>query len=82
MLIETALRIAKDAAAARKRWGKQASLPYTHDQLLDAILVLDSAGRFDADESAEELTRTKRQLAAALAREAARKKRSDEGEQP
>lgn len=74
MNLDAALKIVKEIAGAYKRWGKQANPPYTQAQMSEALLVLDAHGHFDSN-IAEELTKTKRQLAAALAREAARKAR-------
>jgi hypothetical protein len=70
--LETALQVAKDIAAAYRKWGKQANPPYTQHQLCEALAALDAAGHFNSN-IGEELTKVKRQLAAALAREAARK---------
>lgn len=74
MKIERALKIAKELAIGYRRWGKQLSPPYPQQELIEAIAVLDSNGHFNSD-LAEELTKTKRQLNAALAREAGLKKR-------
>lgn len=72
MTLEKALKIAKELAAAHRRWGKQLSAPYTQAQMMEALAALDTHGQFDGNLS-EELTKTKRQLAACMAREAARK---------
>ena len=77
MKLETALNIAKEIASQYKRWGKQTNPPYTQQQMMEALAVLDKEGQFDGDLS-EELTKTKRQLAASSAREAALKKRLEE----
>lgn len=77
MKLETALGIAKEIAAQYKRWGKQTNPPYTLPQMMEALAALDTHGHFDGNLS-EELTKTKRQLAASGAREAALKKRIEE----
>lgn len=72
MKLSTALNIAKEIARQFKRWGKQTNPPYTQAQMMEAIAALDAEGNFDGN-LADELTKTKRQLAACTAREAARK---------
>ena len=72
---EKAVSIAKEVAAARLKWGKQASPPYTMHQIMDAILVLESEGVLEpqpAGPSPEEVTKLRRQLAACQNREKAR----------
>lgn len=68
--------IVKEIVAARKRWGKGVKIPYTEDQLYDAIVVLDAEGNFDGA-SREEVTKLRRQLAACQNRE----KRYTQGKQ-
>lgn len=70
--VEKALEIIAEVAEARKRWGKQASVNYTLDQLMDAIVVLADKGRFDGP-SDDEITKLRRQLAACQNREKGRK---------
>jgi len=74
MKLEKALGIAKEIATQFKRWGKQTNPPYTQAEMMAAIAALDTEGNFDG-KLTEELTKTKRQLAASQAREAALKKR-------
>jgi hypothetical protein len=69
MTVEQASILAKSIVSGRKRWGLQYTLPVLLSDLLDALVVLDSAGNFDGPTQAE-LNLTKRQLTAALAREA------------
>lgn len=61
--------LAQNIVTGRKRWGLQYSLPVTPADLLDALVVLHDAGNFDGP-TKEQLTLVKRQLTAALAREA------------
>lgn len=71
MTVERAIAIVKQVAEARTRWGKYAYPAYTQAELMDALAVLHSAGRFDAP-SDEEITLLRRQLAACQNREKAR----------
>lgn len=73
MTVDKAVEIVKQIADARKRWGKYAYPPYTQAELMDALVVLHEAGRFDAP-SDEEITKLRRQLAACQNREKARSK--------
>lgn len=66
---EQALAHAKTLAAAFGKFGAQISVPYTTAQLLEVIAVLHAHGNWDAP-TKDELTLVKRQLTAALAREA------------
>jgi hypothetical protein len=69
MTVEQASILAKSIVSDRKRWGLQYTLPVLLSDLLDALVVLDSAGNFDGPTRAE-LNLVKRQLTAAQAREA------------
>ena len=71
--LDKSLSIVQEILAARKRWGKGMSSPYTADQLYDALIVLDEHGRFSGT-SDEEVTKLRRQLAACQNREKARNK--------
>jgi hypothetical protein len=72
---EKAVSIAKEVAAARLKWGKQASPPYTMHQIMDAVLVLEAEGLLEQPigPTPEEVTKLRRQLAACQNREKARK---------
>lgn len=69
MTKEAALKTAGQLALAFGKFGAQISVPYTQSQLLEVISVLHANGNWDAP-TREELTKVKRQLTAALAREA------------
>lgn len=71
MKLDRAHTIVRDVVIARKRWGRQADLPYTLEELMDALMLLHDAGNFDAP-SAEEVTKLRRQLAACQNREKSR----------
>lgn len=71
--LDKSVALVKEIVAARQRWGKQASVPYTKEQLYDALVVLDSHGRFDGP-SDEDVTKLRRQLAACQNREKSRTK--------
>ena len=73
MNIARALTILAETATARKRWGRNASTPYSTDQLMEAILLVRDAGHFEPVVSREEVTKLRRQLAACTNREKARK---------
>lgn len=60
--------IVAEIVAGRKRWGRQMSTPYTLDTLYDALVALYEEGMILDDETKEELTKLRRQLAAANAR--------------
>lgn len=77
MSLDKAHKVVKDVVTARRRWGRQASLPYSTEELMDALMLLSEAGNFDAP-TAEEVTKLKRQLAACQNREKARLKRDVE----
>lgn len=70
MDVARATEMVKQIASARKRWGRYAYPPYTQAELMDALVVLYDAGRFDGP-SDEDITRLRRQLAACLNREKA-----------
>jgi nitrate reductase cytochrome c-type subunit len=81
MTLEKAVALRDDVARARRKWGRQASVNYTQDDMLDALDVLAAADEEQRGVAAglqkEELTKVKRQLAACQNREkaaAARKK--------
>lgn len=67
--VEQALGIVAEIVAVRKRWGRQGSVPYSIDQIMDAIVLLAEDG---ALANKEELTKLRRQLAACTNREKAR----------
>lgn len=69
MTKEQALDHAKKLAVAFGKFGAQIKVPYTIPQLLEVIAILHEHGNWDAP-TTEELTKVKRQLTAALAREA------------
>ena len=71
MSLDKAQLIVRELVAARKQWGKHASVNYTMHEVLDALVVLNDAGRFDAP-SAAEVSTLRRQLAACQNREKAR----------
>ena len=61
--------------AGRARWGKSYGTgPFTADDILDALVELQNVGEDSADALQAELVKAKRQLTAALAREAKQKK--------
>lgn len=68
MTPERAQTIVTEIVAARKRWGKGVKIPYTQDQVYDALIVLSETGNFDGA-SASEVTKLRRQLAACQNRE-------------
>lgn len=70
MKLEQAQSIAKELAKQYHRWGKQANPPYSLQQLMQVIAVLDEHGHFDTNvaQLREELTLANRRLAAANAR--------------
>lgn len=78
MLLARALTILTDTAAARKRWGKNASTPYHADQMMEAILTVQDAGHFEPVVDPAEVTKLRRQLAACENREKGRKQRDGE----
>jgi hypothetical protein len=69
MTKEQALQHASKLALAFGKFGAQISVPYTTPQLLEVISVLHAHGNWDAP-TKDDLTLVKRQLTAALAREA------------
>lgn len=69
--------LAQSIVTGRKRWGLQYSLPVNQSDLLDALVVLHDAGNFDGP-TKDQLTLVKRQLTAALAREAKLRKQLGE----
>ena len=71
MTPERAREIARDVAAARRKWGKQVNPPYSAAQLYEVLELLDDASYFEkepADLHAA-LVRIARQDGAAKARE-------------
>lgn len=78
MTIGRALGILTDTAAARKRWGKNASTPFHADQIMEAIYIANEAGHFAQHVSPEEVTKLRRQLAACTNREKARSGKTEE----
>lgn len=73
--LEKSVAIVKYVASQRERWGKH----YTADdigteKLLDALVILGDALEAKEEVKSEEVTKLKRQLAAATAREARAKK--------
>ena len=73
MSLEKATNIVKEVVAGRKRLGKQFVPRQIMDDVLDALVVVHDNANLDAP-SKEEITKLRRQLAAALNRERARKK--------
>ena len=61
------------------RWGQLAdkSLPYNASELLDAMIAVEEDQEQGEADHSRELTKVKRQLTAALAREAKQKKQID-----
>lgn len=79
MTMAKALGIVQEIVQARKRWGKGVSVPYTQDQLYDALVVMEAEGLFTGVTDAD-VTKLRRQLAACENREKARKNaKSDSG---
>jgi phage-related baseplate assembly protein len=72
MTVEKAQAMVKRAAAAQERWGRNADIPFTQSELLEALMVLNKEGKFDAPPP-EDVTLLRRQLAACTNREKARK---------
>ena len=72
MSIEKATNIVNEVVAGRKRLGKQFTPRHIMDDVLDALVVVHENANLDAP-SKEEITKLRRQLAAALNREKARK---------
>jgi hypothetical protein len=70
--VEQALGIVAEIVAVRKRWGRQGSVPYSIDQIMDAIVLLAEDGALS---NKEELTKLRRQLAASENRQIAMKNR-------
>lgn len=69
MNAEKALAILNEAADARLRWGKQASIPYSMQQIMEAIELVKAEGWLGKPQiNDEDVTKLKRQLAAANAR--------------
>lgn len=78
MSAEKALSILNEAADARLRWGKQASIPYSMTQVMEAIELVKAEGWLGKPQITEEdVTKLRRQLAAANARVSRLAKRSD-----
>lgn len=73
MTLVRALLILQDVAAARKRWGKNASSPYHADSIMEAIHLANEAGHFAQLVPPADVTLLRRQLAACQNREKARK---------
>jgi hypothetical protein len=74
MTVEEALAIAESADRAVSKWGKQAVIPHRLDELLAALRVLSRTEAVNPPGRAE-ITKLKRQLAAAEARVARLSKR-------
>lgn len=78
MDVTKARQIILETIDGRKRWGKMFRSEHDLAYILDALVHLDSEGTLafntSQDQHSEELTKTKRQLTAALAREAKQKK--------
>jgi hypothetical protein len=72
MSLEKATRIVNEVVAGRKRLGKQFVPRYIMDDVLDALVMVHENANLDAP-SKDEVTKLRRQLAAALNREKARK---------
>ena len=72
MTFDKAAAIVLNVIAGRKRLGKQYLPPYILDDILDALVMVHEQGNFDGP-SKDEVTKIRRQLAAALNREKARK---------
>ena len=62
-----ALQMVQEICAARQKWGKQASPPYSVVQILEAIELLGLAGYFASPP--EETAKLRKQLSMAAARE-------------
>lgn len=78
MTLARALLVLTDVAAARKRWGKNASSPYHADQIMEAIHLANEGGHFAQVVPPEEVTKLRRQLAACQNREKGRDKTANE----
>lgn len=76
---ENALPMLRSLAAASRKWGKQASAPFSMYEIMQAIEIADERGFLDVKReeviSKEEVTLLRRQLAACQNREKARKGR-------
>ena len=72
---EKAVPLLQELAAARRRWGRNCRPPYRLEQILDALVLAEDQGALKVPDgpSKEEVTKLRRQLAACLNREKARK---------
>ncbi len=75
MLFKTANKITENVQIANKRWGAKAAYMYTPRELAEALIAYHEELIRITTDNAIELTRTKRQLTASLAREARWKKK-------
>lgn len=68
MSVAKATALLKDCAAARVKWGKKTSPPYTVAQIMEALELVSENGFFEERVDPAELTKLRRQLSAANAR--------------
>ena len=82
MEVSAARKIVGETVSGRLRWGKMFLSAYSMEQVLDALVALEDAGALAltkaTQEGSEELTKVKRQLTAAKAREAKQKKQIED----
>ncbi len=69
LTLDKARTMAKEIAAARRKWGRQANPPYTIEQISEALQILDEEGFLEpAKYTEEDITKLKRQIGAAKSR--------------
>lgn len=80
MSLSRAREIAQSIASAHKRYGAQLAPPFPTYEIIEALIVLENHGNWNAP-TRDELTKANRQLAAAEARAAkcAKKQEQHEG---
>ena len=82
MEVSDARKIVGETVSGRLRWGKMFLSAFSMEQVLDALVALEEAGALAltkaTQEGSEELTKVKRQLTAAKAREAKQKKQLED----
>ena len=77
MDVQKARQIVSSTISGRKRWGQLFTSEYRIEDILDALVCLEEEVGLVLDAGADDLTKSKRQLTAAKAREAKQKKQID-----
>lgn len=67
MSLEKARLLAQRVAHGRKKYGPQFSIPYSKEEIVEALALLENNGNWDGP-TKEQLTKANRQLAACNAR--------------